>query len=179
MQMANMKATADVTEWDIQATNAMLNNVFTVSVGLINLIGTQKIADVDDVHITKLLKIELDKIPPAQYILIEHQPAKIGMKSNNNALAISRMIGYHYCAGDIRFVSPHLKNNVSIGGCVMEQHTTDNKKYRARKVHSVNNFKAFCKMYNITIQMPKKCDDIADAFTQAYAFVKLHGVLTL
>lgn len=104
--------------------------------------------------------------------LIERQPGKLGKYGNNDALIVSHQVEYH--CGSIGyqpiFMSPKLKNNI-----IFHPSCARNiKDYKQRKAQSVANFNWFCDKIGIKInkRLPKKLDDIADAFIQIFAWFK-------
>jgi len=104
--------------------------------------------------------------------LIERQPGKLGKYNNNDALIIGHQIEYHaYHAGyEPIFMSPKLKNNIVFHPSCGR----DIKDYKQRKQQAVANFKWLIATLGIKInkKLPKKLDDIADAFIQIFAWFR-------
>jgi hypothetical protein len=161
----------------------LFRTLFSVQVGLINLIGNRNNKDVGDIEIARLLNKELNSLPVAShsYVLVEKQPAKIGPMSNHAAHAIANQIVYHYIAAgcnNVELVSPHLKGTICFGDVKLSAGTNDNQKYKARKKYTTDCLKNFIDIFKLDIPLPKKTDDVADATMQALAWLKGTKLLT-
>jgi hypothetical protein len=157
-----------------------LRRLFTLETGLVNLIGARDIKEVPEIERVQLLAAFLKTIPSADYVLVERQPAMIGPKNNTVANAIACQITYHYIlagGASVHYMSPMLKNGVSIADHVLLSGGSSSQKYAARKKHAVDNYLAFNKIFALGGPTKGKLDDIADATMQAIAFICKHRLL--
>ncbi len=163
-----------------------------------NLIGkTTKLADVSEIErcmlLARYLKTTHGEYSPHIKTIIEHQPPTV----NTITYMVSGVIAAHFSEYNPDFVSPKLKDNISICGIGFKERlaqavevaktkamaknkaTIDMRalKYRCRKEHAVANYAVICKLWSVTgVCAPQhtrknKTDDVADAFMSILASI--------
>lgn len=175
---------AAVESTSMEGLHRALRSVFELKTGLENVIGDRKVADVDEMERTRLLNARLKTIPGADYVLVERQPAMIGMgpamaKNNTMANAVAAQIAYHYTnlGCDTYYISPALKTSISMDGTKFKPEGGSAEKYKARKKNSIIVYKQFLRIFALGPAVHGKSDDIADAVLQALAFLRRERLL--
>ena len=177
----------------------VLNNIIKIIwCNVIDLIPDKKVYN-NPIEQSKKLKYILnnldEQLPLPDLVLIEHQ-----MKINDITRTMSNQIIYHYMdpgnndisfgikeysfnlknnltnklsPDKIKLVGPALKNTIKL----YKQGGYENfivkyaNNYTANKNHCDNNFKQFIRLFYPLLKLPKKTNDIADAFMMAFAYI--------
>lgn len=129
-------------------------------------------------------KIDADGIKTK--VLIEHQPSKVGFKTNNKSTLIQHQLMFYYVDFEVFTISPKHKNNLSLSpehtlavfiGASTGYKNQKDAAYNARKSHSRESFKYFLEHFDCEFVLKgivkSKQDDIADAFMQTLAYIYL------
>jgi Poxvirus A22 protein len=161
------------------------------SVGVNDILEGKKVADTDEVERTVALAKFLEASPVslqaisredniyhfATEVIIEHQPSKVGMATNNKSTMVGHQLMFYYVGRVISLVSPKLKNQISLPGIVFSPtYGGASTPYYARKKHSKDMFLQLMKVFDMEYvysQIPLSCmDDLADAVMQIIAYCK-------
>ena len=159
------------------------------SAGVVDLLAGQKVAEVTEVGRTRALWMFLTGHPilsapePDTRVIIEHQPAKIGVSANNNSTVVSHNLVFYYINYDPVFVDPKLKNKIHCASG-MEYETylrattrksAQDARYAARKKHSKDNFLLMIRVLgheHILAGIKSAVyDDLADSTMQIIAYL--------
>lgn len=161
------------------------------SVGVNDILTGRKVADTDEVQRTIALSKFLESSPVSNEklinedtiyhtpteILVEHQPSKVGMATNNKSTMVGHQLMFYYVGKSVSLVSPKLKNHICLPG--IEYSTTyggASTPYYARKKHSKELFLKIMEvleMEHVYARVPMTCmDDLADAVLQIFAHCK-------
>jgi hypothetical protein len=174
------------------------------SAGVKDVLDGKLVSETDEVERTKCLHkflraspVSLEKIEyrsdaddgvtnvPVN-VIIEHQPSKIGMKTNNKSTMVGHQLLFYYVNIGVNgpiLISPKLKNNISLDeglryeGFLAAQTRRNHKDavYAARKQHSKESMLHLLKVFNqehILEGVPKSCfDDLADSIMQVIAYL--------
>lgn len=163
-----------------------------------NLIGAKtKLVDVSEIQrcllLSRYLKSEHSTYSPNIKTIIEHQPPTV----NTITYMVSGVIAAHFSEHQPDFVSPKLKDNISLCGITFKARLAaaieiakakamaKNKttidmsalKYRCRKEHAVANYAVVCNLWSVTgvcavdHSRKNKTDDVADAFMSIIASI--------
>lgn len=174
-----------------------LDNVINViSVGSIDLIDGKKIKDVSEIERSRLLYkflhnsklFSCDNLPKDTTVIIEHQPPRVGFATNNKSVMIEHQLLFYYHNFNLIQISPCHKQKIYFRDLTFNKFIEEKKKkskiltrsnhYVARKKHSKMNFLHFIDEFNHKdkiANIPKKTlDDVADAFLQILAHIKLN-----
>lgn len=186
--------TPAITElWAILRDGKYMMKSFIVfhSVGVNDILEGRKVADTDEVQRTIALSKFLESSPVSNEklihedtiyhhpteILVEHQPSKVGMATNNKSTMVGHQLMFYYVKRQVSLVSPKLKNHISLPG--IEYSITyggASTPYYARKKHSKELFLKIMKvldMEHVYARVPMTCmDDLADAVLQIFAHCK-------
>jgi hypothetical protein len=161
------------------------------SVGVADILEGRKVADTDEVQRTIALHKFLAASPVsndalaredtiyhyATEILVEHQPSKVGMATNNKSTMVGHQLMFYYVERTVSLVSPKLKNQISIGEITYSStYGGASTPYYARKKHSKDLFLQLMKVLGLEYVyrgVPASCmDDLADAVLQIFAYCK-------
>lgn len=174
-----------------EGTFAMKSFIVFHSVGVNDILEGKKVADTDEVQRTIALSKFLESSTVSNTaleredtiyhhpteILVEHQPSKVGMATNNKSTMVGHQLMFYYVKRQVSLVSPKLKNHISLPG--IEYSTTyggASTPYYARKKHSKELFLKIMKilgMEHVYARIPMTCmDDLADAVLQIFAHCK-------
>lgn len=161
------------------------------SVGVNDILEGRKVADTDEVERTVALSkflegssVDLNSLLredniyrlPTE-ILIEHQPSKVGMATNNKSTMIGHQLMFYYVGRKVALISPKLKNQISMPGIVYSQtYGGASTPYYARKKHCKDMFLLLLKVLDceyVKSGVAASCmDDLADATMQIFAYCK-------
>lgn len=175
------------------------NFIIYFSNGVVDILNGKKVSETDELYRTHALynwlvnsDVELGKIYTIDDFykrktttIIEHQPSKIGTKTNNKSTAVGHQLAFYYINNDPIFINPKLKNNISFGeGMYFAEYLSaelaKNKSrkdaiYAARKSHSRDNFLYLVSVLDldeILEHIPRSClDDLADSTMQILAYL--------
>lgn len=175
--------------------NKIDNFIKVLFYGVVDLLDGKPLKDFNEVERTKILykwlessEVAKNKLLPDTDILIEHQPSRIGAKTNNKSTMIGHQLLFYYADYNLFLVNPKLKNNITIGGYeyseiliqeIKRKKTKSDASYSARKKHSVLCFCYLMDVMNIPIVSIKKknIDDLADATMQVFPWIlKIQGL---
>jgi hypothetical protein len=164
----------------------MANFIQYTSAGVVDILKC-KVADTTEIQRTRALWDFLishpilacaDGIP-----IIEHQPNKIGSKTNNKSTAVSHQLAFYYIEQDPIFIDPKLKNNITLcskysdvlAAELPKHKSARDARYAARKKHSRENFlyllEKFSLLHIIETISPTVLDDLADSTMQIFAYL--------
>lgn len=172
----------------INAANYFVDNFLQYhSAGVADILDGRKVSDTDEIERTRALSSFLNKFVPidaSAIVVIEHQPSKVGAKTNNKSTAVSYQLAFHYIKHNPIMISPKLKNNISLNddlrfiNFVQKMRKYKSKKdaaYAARKAHSRENFLYLLASFDleyITDNIPNAVlDDLADSTMQILAYL--------
>lgn len=176
-----MRITVDCAQLTRAWARMPIDQPFQITYGLIDLCAGKKAKEVSSLQKISALKLSLSNIPPASHVIIEKQPTTIGSNAkNSDATMIANLIAYHYIDHNVQFISPQLKSSIYFinnqatfaGGPTIGKSLVVKKDYRERKAQSVANFQYYLSVFKVQADLPKKQDDIADAFMNAMAYIK-------
>ncbi len=160
-----------------------------IYLGVKDVIAGRKVNDVSLVDRTRALCDFLTRdavlCDASGYVVIEHQPIKIGSKVNNKSTVVSHQLVFYYTAGgnSVSMVDPKLKNNFVFRDDITYQAYLShelprhkdprNARYIARKKHSRDNFlyllDVFGGMAAVDDISAAVMDDVADAAMGVFA----------
>lgn len=186
------KASGDLTDV-LRVLNDMLTAtrfVCFISCGVVDCLNGKKISETDEISRTKSIwdflqsKPEL-AVPNDCVPIIEHQPSKIGSKTNNKSSVVGHQLMFFYVERDTVLVNPTLKNKICVrtgldfetvlAREIPKHKNMSDARYTARKLHSKENFLYFVNTFgyeNILAGVKKKyLDDLADATMQILAYM--------
>jgi hypothetical protein len=166
------------------------------SSGVTDILNGQLVSNVSEIDRIKCLHKFLTSGPVSQtaiakldqdgihtHCFIEHQPSKIGSKTNNKSTAVSHNIAFYYIDQHPILVNPKLKNKLALhrdlnfdAFVTKYKHLKSNKDaiYKARKEHSKANLLYLAEVFELDIiqGISKSClDDLADATLQVLAYL--------
>ena len=172
------------------------------SVGVDDILNGKKVSDVGEIERTRALHkflttgpVSLAAIEKVEKIygtpggrntivLVEQQPSKVGMATNNKSTMISYQIEFYYVSKELAVINPKLKNKLTIEQG-MEFTTTYggvSSKYAARKKHSKETFLRLIDVLglnHVIRGVSMSCmDDLADATLQIIAYCKENKLFT-
>jgi hypothetical protein len=166
--------------------------------GVVDILEGKKVNETDEVQRTIALhnflinsKVSIDAINAQDndgiktQVIIEHQPSRIGMKTNNKSTAIGHQLMFYYITRNVILINPRYKNNIKmndlldyetfVASALIKNKTRRDAVYTARKLHSKTSFIYLLKTFGhegILTGIRKPClDDLADAFMQVLAFL--------
>jgi hypothetical protein len=170
-----------------------------ISAGVVDVLEGRKVADCDEIERTRALckfltgSIDvsaeaiamLDFEGPVTKPIIEHQPSKIGQKTNNKSTMVGHQLMFYYNDWKPVIVNPRLKNNIALADHLAYKIFLDREiprhkshkdaVYAARKTHSRANFLYLLKIFDLEYILegvPKSCyDDLADSCMQILAYI--------
>jgi hypothetical protein len=177
-----LSAITDINEMTVGIQNMLLqtDQFITIhSLAVKDLLEGKKVADCDEITRTRYLAKHLRElqVDPDCKVLIEHQPSRLGMASNNKSTHISAQLAYHYIDHQPYLVDPRLKNKISIGDHSFDKYLGScATAYSARKKHTKQSLIYFFTLFNIgdkiTHIKKSNLDDLADAFFQVFGYIK-------
>jgi hypothetical protein len=159
------------------------------SVGVTDILDGKKVADTDEVERTIALYkfLESSTISLASLsredktynqtteILVEHQPSRVGMATNNKSTMVGHQLMFYYVGRKVSLVSPKLKNQIGVIAYTPTYGSAATP-YYARKKHSKDTFLQIMNTLNLQYvygQISMSCmDDLADAVLQIFAHCK-------
>lgn len=117
--------------------------------------------------------------------IIEHQPPKIGSKTNNKSTAVSQQLAFYYIEHSPVFIDPKLKNNIALSEDltfalylaeeIPKHKSLKDARYSARKLHSKESFLYLIKVFDlehVIDDVPRAVlDDLADSTMQILAYL--------
>ena len=172
------------------------------SCGVSDVLEGNRVTDTTEIERTRYLRDYLtnehSSIDPDTHVIIEHQPSKIGSKTNNKSTTVSHQIAFYYIDYHPVFIEPKLKNMIVVRqeleyskiydkeverirvrdekiNTKSETLIKKNKdlKYRVNKMHSKANFlylvTTFDCMHMINHVRASDLDDLADSTMQIFA----------
>lgn len=118
-------------------------------------------------------------------VIIEHQPSRIGEKTNTKSTMVAHQLAFYYIEYSPIFISPKFKNQIALADNLGFQTFVDyetnrgrsgrDMMYSARKKHSKANFLYFLKTFgleSILCGLSKSVfDDLADSTMQVFAYL--------
>jgi hypothetical protein len=118
-------------------------------------------------------------------VIIEHQPSKIGTKTNNKSTAVGHQLMFYYITRNPILIHPKLKNDITLCAeleyekfyiaAMAKNKSRKDAIYSARKLHSKSSLLHLCKIFhleNILVGISKSClDDLADSVMQIFAYL--------
>lgn len=176
----------------------MGNFIEYLSAGVVDVLEGRKVSDCDEIERSCALHKFLSAGPVSDdcvticdgmdtrtHVVIEHQPSKIGKKTNNKSTMVGHQLMFYYIGYDPVIVNPKLKNNIALADHLvfskfLEVELPKHKEkkdtvYAARKAHSKANFLYLLKVFDIEYILegvPKSClDDLADSTMQILAWL--------
>jgi hypothetical protein len=149
--------------------------VVYLDLGVQDILNGKKVSDTTEIERTRALRDFLVKIPPGQFTtIIEHQPNRIGTKTNNKSSAVSYQLALYYIDSDPVFIDPKLKNNIALHPDLELAKITGGSKYLIRKTHSKKNFLYLLDVFglrHLIKGIPNNVlDDLADSTMQIFAY---------
>lgn len=90
------------------------------SAGVSDVLEGSRVADTTEIARTRCLRDYLKRehntvdLCPSTRVIIEHQPVKIGSKTNNKSTTVSHQLAFYYIDHNPVFVEPKLKNTIAI-----------------------------------------------------------------
>jgi len=168
------------------------NFIIFHSWGVVDVIHGKKIKDTTEIERSKCLynwlkssPVSISKVDSKTLVIIEHQPSKIGSKTNNKSTMVSHQLMFYYAERDSVIVNPKLKNKITLSDDLkyvdyvnrLKARRKDPKGaiYTARKQHSRDSFIYLLKILgkdHVLADIPKKnLDDLADSFIQILAYL--------
>lgn len=104
----------------------MDNFIHYYGAGVVDTLGDLLVKDTDEIQRTIALKkyltngpTSLEKLTGLGFeninVLIEHQPTKIGMKTNNKSTTVSHQLAFYYADYNVKLIEPKLKNTIALG----------------------------------------------------------------
>lgn len=169
------------------------------SAGAVDVLNGRKVSDCDEIERTASLHKFLVNNPyistpnimlmdgdgTSTDVIIEHQPSKVGNKTNNKSTMVGHQLMFYYAENNPAIVNPKLKNKIYFKEALeyeaflaeeIPKHK-DKKAavYAARKRHSKMNFLYLVDVFelnHILVGVPKDCmDDLADSTMQVLAYL--------
>lgn len=189
VSIINTRAIAELMQILNYAKSIISSFIAFHSVGVTDILNGKKVADTDEVERTIALHKFLesstislaslsreDKIyNHATEILVEHQPSKVGMATNNKSTMVGHQLMFYYVNRTVSLVSPKLKNQIGIIAYTPTYGSAATP-YYARKKHSKDTFLQLMDTLNLQYvygSIPMSCmDDLADAVLQIFAYCK-------
>lgn len=172
------------------------NFITYLSSGVVDVLGGRKVSECDEIErshaLHKFLNSSADVSMSALAstnlplrTIIEHQPSKIGTKTNNKSTMVGHQLMFYYINHQPTIVDPKLKNNIMLSvelpfeRFLMEELPKHKDRrdavYTARKRHSRENFLHMLRVFgcmNVIENVPKSClDDLADSSMQVLAWL--------
>lgn len=195
--LADVEFTNQLSQIVRKITNVLDNFIVYKSAGVADVLLGKKVNECDEIYRTKCLwnflnnhahlNIRaLDHLPGEKtQVIIEHQPSKIGSKTNNKSTMVSHQLAFYYVNNDPILVESKLKNTIYLSNDLkydlflkFEMDKGKDKKssgYVSRKAHSKANFIYLLKTFNcdhILTGISKQCyDDLADSTMQVLAYL--------
>lgn len=167
------------------------NFIKCIDIGVTDILNGKKCKDSTIIERTKALNDFIqsnDKICSINdtVVIIEHQPQKIGTKTNNQSSAISHQLAYHYIAANPIMIHPKHKNTISFKTELSLDYITNytlpryknskDAKYAARKKHSRENFIYILDVFKLSSILNDisrtNFDDVADSTMQIFAYIR-------
>jgi len=165
-----------------------------LSWGVKDILCGRKVVDTNEIDRTHCLHRHLITLPTLAQntvTIIEHQPSKIGSKTNNKSTAVSHQLAMYFIEHDPIFVNPTAKNTITLhddlthdkflAAAMLRYKNHKDAKYAANKAHSTANFKYFIKtmgLDHVIAGIPNAVmDDLADSTMQILAYMRDHKVL--
>jgi hypothetical protein len=171
-----LKSTVSVEEKSSLLLCHTSNFITVLDLGCVDLIGGLAVKNTDNVTRARNLKKFLEDktlkmaLPKDTIVIIEHQPPRLSGKFGSKipkSTIIEHQLTYFFSDYKIVLVSPKMKTQNEIRGPTSKSMT-----YVERKRHSVEDFRYIIELFDLKVNMPKKCDDIADAFNQIFSVIK-------
>lgn len=164
-----------------------LNNFIKVeSWGCADILSGRNIAAVSDADRALLLYNWLEESPMnissvaaiPTTVIIERQPARIGIKTNNRSSAVSSQLTFYYARMRPYLIHPRAKNNLSIAPHLIFtcRGLNTRARYIARKKHSIDSFLHLVRVFKLPRPEVSKAnlDDLADATMQIFAYLVMN-----
>ncbi len=147
------------------------------SAGVVDILGGRALGEVDDVGRARALRSFLRTIEIARgtHVMIEHQPRKIGKKTNTGSTAVEQQLVFHYLDHPVTLVNPKLKCGLALRDGLTLADFPRASAYESRKAHSRANFMYLVEVFEcegVTAGVPRKhLDDLADSAMQILAYL--------
>lgn len=160
------------------------------SIGVRDILKGKKVNETNDIERTvalhSFLTQQTELNPGSQTTIIEHQPAKIGTKTNTLSTAVGSQLAFYYVNCNPILISPKLKNNITFRedltyDAFLQREIPKHKsmrdaRYKAAKCHSKDNFLYLLSIFNLTHlvkDIPNAVmDDVADSTMQVFAYLR-------
>ncbi len=101
----------------IEALDYFVSQFITfLGAGVDDILEGNKVSETDEITRTRYLRDYLrgHEVSPDTRVIIEHQPNKIGTKTNNKSTVIGYQLAYHYIDNKPVLVEPKLKNTLAL-----------------------------------------------------------------
>lgn len=175
----------------LDAANYFLDGFITYhSSGVADVLEGRNVDECDEIARTHalnkfLMRSDVSSCSPDTQCIIEHQPSKVGTKTNNKSTMVGHQLMFYYAAYNPVIVNPKLKNNLTLREGLsfakfleVEMAKGKSKKdasYPARKKHSKASLIHLLNTFNCSHVLdtsPKSCwDDLADSSMQVLAWM--------
>ena len=149
------------------------------STGVVDILNGKSISQCNEVERTLALKryLQTIEISADTTVLVEHQPQRVGHATVKSVM-VGHQLLYHYADYNPVLMNPREKNKFYFGEMSLQKYIGEmSSQYAARKKQSKMNFLHLLKtldMMHLLIGVKKKSyDDIADAWMQILAFVRM------
>ena len=160
------------------------------SAGVTDILEGRLVSNTSEIERTHALRRFIDAHPGLTgRPVIEHQPPKIGAKTNNKSTIVSYQLAFCYIHEDPVFINPRLKNNLCFGeGLSFAEFLADEMarqkdpkraRYNARKRHSTANFLRLADVFGLRINgvSDAMMNNLADAVMGVFALIKKEKLL--
>lgn len=160
-----------------------------LSAGVVDILKGKKVHETTEIERTSALWKFLINHPEIACVdaqtIIEHQPPKIGSKTNNKSTAVSYQLAFYYIEHDPIMIDPKLKNNIALASNltfsrflaeeIPKHKSLKDARYAARKIHSRENFLFLLSVFELDYiidDIPRAVlDDLADSTMQIFAYL--------
>lgn len=162
------------------------------SLGVRDILKGKKVDETGAIERTCCLHsflISMDELSPVSNynaVIIEHQPNKIGAKTNTLSTAVGSQLAFYYVDCNPVLISPKLKNNITFRSdltydAFLQRELPKHKsfrdaRYKAAKCHSRDNFIYFLSVFglmHLIKDIPRAVmDDVADSTMQVFAYLR-------
>lgn len=90
--------------------------IIFLGAGVDDILEGNKVSETDEITRTRYLRDYLRRhdVSPDTRVIIEHQPNKIGTKTNNKSTVIGYQLAYHYIDNRPVLIEPKLKNTLAL-----------------------------------------------------------------
>lgn len=173
---------------------ALDNFIKIESIGVVDILNGKKVSDFNELERTAIFHrwllssdVAIGNIDPSTHVIIEHQPSKIGMKTNNKSTMIGHQLMFYYVNFKTTLINPRAKNKIVVkDGMRYEDYLGGRKDktsvYSARKKHTKFSllylFDIFGLRASINHVPNKRLPDVADSFIQIIAYLVENNLLS-